>query len=72
MQSVQQQPVEVRLKQQRQAMIHLEPNEVLAILKAAKQHGSREWCMILLAYRHGLRASEVCSLRLNPRSFKFL
>ncbi len=54
----------------RQAMIHLEPNEVLAILKAAKQHGSREWCMILLAYRHGLRASEVCSLRLDDIDLK--
>jgi integrase len=47
------------------SMIHLEPAEVLAVLKAAKAKGSREWAMVLLAYKHGLRASEVCNLRLG-------
>jgi integrase len=45
-------------------MEYLEPAEVLAVLKVAKANGSREWAMILLAYKHGMRASEVCNLRL--------
>ena len=51
-------------------MIHLEPNEVLAVLKAAKARGSREWAMILVAYKHGLRASEICNLRLGDLDLK--
>ncbi len=38
---------------------------VLAVLKAAKARGAREWCMTLVAYKHGMRASEVCNLRLD-------
>lgn len=49
----------------KQVMVHLEPVEILAVLRAAKARSVREWAMILLAYRHGLRASEVCNLRLN-------
>ena len=56
-------PVTQKLK--RHSMIHLEPAEVLALLKAARANGSREWAMIVLAYKHGLRASEVCNLRLD-------
>jgi site-specific recombinase XerD len=43
-------------------LVHLKPEETLAVLKAAKARSKRDWAMILLAYRHGLRASEVCSL----------
>ena len=46
-------------------MTHLEPREVLAVLKAAKARSVRSWAMILLAYKHGMRASEVCNLRVN-------
>lgn len=42
----------------------LSPEETLAVLRKAKERGVRDWAMILLAYRHGLRASEVCGLRL--------
>ena len=52
------------------AMIHLEPHEVLAVLKAAKASRTRSWTMILLAYRHGLRASEVCNLRTTDIDLK--
>ena len=52
------------------SLIHLEPNEVLAVLKAARTKGSREWAMIVLAYKHGLRASEVCNLRLSDLDMK--
>src|SRR5580704_7783102 len=49
----------------KQTMIHLEPTEVLSILRAAKVKGVREWAMIVVAYKHGMRASEVCNLRLD-------
>lgn len=52
-------------KTRSQAMVHLEPAEVLSVLRKAKAKGPREWAMILLAYRHGMRASEVCNLRLD-------
>jgi type 1 fimbriae regulatory protein FimB len=54
----------------KQSMIHLEPTEVLAVLKSAKAKGAREWAMILLGYKHGLRASEVCNLRMDDIDLK--
>jgi integrase len=51
-------------------MQYLEPAEVLSVLKAAKAKGNREWAMILLAYKHGLRASEVCNLRVDDLDLK--
>lgn len=51
-------------------MNHLEPTEVLSVLRAAKARGAREWGMIVLAYKHGLRASEVCNLRLDDVDLK--
>jgi type 1 fimbriae regulatory protein FimB len=43
---------------------YLTAEDVLAVLKVAHAQSVRDWTMILLAYRHGLRASEVCNLRL--------
>ena len=40
------------------------------MLRAAKAKGAREWAMILVAYKHGLRASEVCNLRLDDIDMK--
>jgi len=42
---------------------YLTPDEVARLLRAAKKsrHGARNHAMILIAYRHGLRASEVTS-----------
>jgi integrase len=45
-------------------MNYLTPNEVLSVLAEAKRHGAREHCMFLLAYKHGLRASEISMLTL--------
>ena len=45
-------------------MEFLSPEELLAVLKVARERSTHDWAMILLAYRHGLRASEVCGLRL--------
>jgi type 1 fimbriae regulatory protein FimB len=52
------------------SMIHLEPPEVLSVLRTARAKGSREWAMILVAYKHGMRASEVCNLRLDDIDLK--
>lgn len=44
----------------------LTPTEVEKLLRAAGRrgrYGQRDACLILLAYRHGLRVSEVVSLR---------
>jgi site-specific recombinase XerD len=44
---------------------YLTEKEVERLMKAASdnRHGHRDSTMILLAFRHGLRASELCSLR---------
>lgn len=51
-------------------MIHLEPAEVLSVLRTARAKGSREWAMVLVAYKHGMRASEVCNLRVDDLDMK--
>ena len=58
------------LRTKRGQMIFLTPAETLAVLKAARERATRDWAMILLAYRHGLRASEVCGLRLADVDLK--
>ncbi len=51
-------------------MTHLTPGELLSVLKAARARSARDWAMVLLAYRHGLRASEVCGLKLGDMDLK--
>ena len=51
-------------------MAFLSPEEVLAVLKTARARSIRDWVMVLLAYRHGLRASEVCGLKLSDVNLK--
>jgi integrase len=58
----------IRVKRGR--MVILSPQEMLALLKAAKNRSTRDWAMILLAYRHGLRASEVCGVKLADVDLK--
>ena len=47
----------------------LTPEEILKVLKIARE-SKRNLAMILLAYRHGMRASEVCELRLADVDLK--
>ena len=44
---------------------HLSENEVEQLMEAARKNreGHRDALMILMAYRHGLRASELCDLQ---------
>jgi type 1 fimbriae regulatory protein FimB/type 1 fimbriae regulatory protein FimE len=50
---------------------HLTPNEVESLIDAAKanRHGHRDATMILIAYRHGLRAAELVDLRWEQIDF---
>jgi type 1 fimbriae regulatory protein FimB/type 1 fimbriae regulatory protein FimE len=50
---------------------HLTPTEVEKLIEAAKDNrqGHRDATMILLAFRHGLRASEVIDLQWNQIDF---
>ncbi len=49
----------------RRLRTYLTPDEVARLLRAAKKsrNGARNHAMMLIAYRHGLRASEVVGLR---------
>lgn len=49
---------------QRFTATSLTPEELLAVLKVAHKGRIRDWCMILMAYWHGLRSAEVCALKL--------
>jgi integrase len=50
---------------------HLTPSEVETLIEAAKanRRGHRDATMILLAFRHGLRAAELCDLRWDQVDF---
>jgi integrase len=50
---------------------HFTPDEVEALIEATKcnRYGHRDATMMLLAFRHGLRASEVCDLRWDQVDF---
>jgi type 1 fimbriae regulatory protein FimB/type 1 fimbriae regulatory protein FimE len=51
---------------------HLEPAEVEAIADAAygNRDGARDWLMIVMAYRHGLRVGELTELRWTDVHFQ--
>jgi site-specific recombinase XerD len=57
-------------RSKRGQMTFLTTEETLAVLMAARGRSNRDWAMILLAYRHGLRASEVCGLKLTDIDLK--
>src|SRR5216683_1935083 len=59
-----------RARRKHGRMTILTPQEMLDLLKAARARSVRDWAMILLAYRHGLRASEVCGLKLADVDLK--
>jgi integrase len=50
---------------------HLTQTEVERLIKAVgdNRHAHRDATMILVAYRHGLRASELCDLRWDQINF---
>lgn len=48
----------------------LNEKEILSILKLASSESKRNAAMILLAFKHGMRSSEVCDLRLSDIDMK--
>jgi integrase len=50
---------------------YLTPSEVEKLIKTARQgrHGQRDVTLILVAYRHGLRAAEICDLEWSQVEF---
>lgn len=51
---------------------NLTQDELLALLCAARAHRERDWLMILVAYWHGLRASEVVNLKAHSVTDGFI
>ena len=51
---------------------HLTEDEVAKLLKVAKKgrHGQRDHLMVLMAFRHGLRVSELCDLQWSDIDFQ--
>ena len=57
-------------KRRERSREHLTPEEVVKLLEATKLQGvtrnpERDFCILLLMFRHGLRVSEVCNLKLS-------
>lgn len=46
-------------------MEFLTPDELLSVLRTAREHSLRDHLMILFAYSHGLRASETCQIKMD-------
>lgn len=58
--------------QQKRPREYLMPHEVEELISAAKRrgrHGHRDAAMLLMAFRHGLRVSELCALRWEQIDF---
>src|SRR3984893_10422129 len=64
-------PPRRRLNRELRTREHLTEREVERLMEAAKanRHGHRDATMVLMAYRHGLRASELCDLRWDQLDF---
>jgi integrase len=54
------------------AIQSLTREELLALLRAAKAHRERDWLLILLAYWHGLRASESVGIKAHDIASGYL
>lgn len=57
-------------KRPREYLTPPEVEELIAVAKKRGRYGYRDATMILLAYRHGLRVTELCSLRWEQVDFE--
>ena len=51
-------------------MKYLNAKQVLAVLEVARENSTRDWCMLLLTFRHALRSREVRQLKLSDVSLR--
>src|SRR5580693_2260239 len=58
---------EVNIMSEMQALTQ---SEILSVLKLSASESKRNQAMILLAFKHGLRASEVCALKTTDIDLK--
>ena len=61
--------VSYKEKRPREYLVPHEVEELIAVAKKRGRCGHRDATMILLAYRHGLRVSELCALRWEQIDF---
>lgn len=59
-----------RQQHPRTKLAYLSADQLLRVLKAAKEHGTREHAMFLFGVAHGARASEIANLRLADLNLK--
>src|SRR5258708_4469732 len=57
------QKAKAKAKPSKRAPVSLTDDELLKVLDAARAHRFRDWVLILITYRHGLRASEALRIR---------
>ena len=64
-------PTEINETTDQNAKNFLTKNEMKKFLEAARKgrHGVRDFCLMLTAYRHGLRVSELIDIRLRDLDF---
>src|SRR3984893_5468528 len=54
-----------RAKRPREYLTVVKMNKLLAAAKAASRNPVRDYCALLLMFRHGLRVSELCAIKLS-------
>lgn len=52
-------------RRKREYLTQQEIDKLLAAAKSCTRNSARDFCLLLLMYRHGLRVSEACSLQLS-------
>jgi integrase len=61
--------VSYKEKRPREYLVPHEVEELISVAKKRGRYGHRDATMILLAYRHGLRVSELCAVRWEQIDF---